>query len=83
MACLLGIAQASLALLSLRCAIARPKIKLFFSVGWRESSKKRPIHREIVNYTSALSIACMHEIWYMHVPSALHARNLRRLFVSV
>ena len=33
MACLLGIAQASLALLSLRCAIARPKIKLFFSLA--------------------------------------------------
>ena len=31
MACLLGIAQASLALLSLRCAIARLKIKLFCS----------------------------------------------------
>ena len=39
MACLLGIAQASLALLSLRCAIARPKIKLFYSVKWCESSE--------------------------------------------
>ena len=39
MACLLGIAQASLALLSLRCAIARPKIELFNSVKWCESSE--------------------------------------------